>query len=134
MRLQCIERFTDEHDNASLVVAFTSGGILGRLTLALPAEWDTWDRAQKVAWGKQQIVDHLAHYTYATPGEVIYPDTDAPEQAADDFEALPGWATWTGQEAADWIDANVVDLASAKTALTRMAQAIVYLRDVVIGK
>lgn len=42
---------------------------------------------------------------------------------------LPGWATWTAAEMADWIDANVTDLASAKACLKKMARAICYLRD-----
>ena len=51
------------------------------------------------------------------------------ERAADDFTALPGWATWTGEQAATWIEENVTDLASAKTVMTAMARAIVALRD-----
>ena len=51
------------------------------------------------------------------------------ERAADDFSDLPGWATWTADEAANWIETSVVDLASAKVALTAMARAIVLLRD-----
>jgi hypothetical protein len=65
---------------------------------------------------------------------VIYPDRDAPGQAKTDFRALPGWATWTGAEASDWIDTNVTDLASAKTALVAMAKAIVFLRDIVVER
>lgn len=48
------------------------------------------------------------------------------------FAAMPGWATWTDAEAEAWIEANVTDLASAKTALKAMAKAIVYLRNVTI--
>ena len=51
------------------------------------------------------------------------------ERAADEFVALPGWATWTGEQAAAWIEENVTDLVSAKTVLTAMARAIVALRD-----
>ena len=51
------------------------------------------------------------------------------EAAADGFEGLPGWSSWTADQAADWIDVNVADLASAKVALTAMARAIVLLRD-----
>lgn len=51
------------------------------------------------------------------------------ERAADEFTALPGWATWTGDQAATWIADNVTDLASAKTVLIAMARAIVALRD-----
>lgn len=49
------------------------------------------------------------------------------------FRSLPGWATWTGDEAAAWIDANVTDLATTKLAMEDMARAIAFLRDIVIG-
>lgn len=51
------------------------------------------------------------------------------EAARDEFGDLPGWATWTGDEAATWIDENVADLVSARVALAAMARAIVALRD-----
>jgi len=51
------------------------------------------------------------------------------EVARDSFENLPGWATWSGDEAATWIETNVTDLASARVALSAMARAIVALRD-----
>ena len=50
-------------------------------------------------------------------------------QARIDMGNMPGWATWTAAHAVDWVDTNVTDLASAKTALKAMAKAIVYLRD-----
>lgn len=53
-----------------------------------------------------------------------------PDEAAEDgFANLPGWAAWTADEAEAWIESNVMDLASAKVALTAMARAICYLRD-----
>lgn len=51
------------------------------------------------------------------------------ERARDEFAGFPGWAIWTGDEAATWIEDNVTDLASVKTTLTAMARAIVALRD-----
>jgi len=39
------------------------------------------------------------------------------------------FATMTAQQAAAWIDNNVTNLASAKTALKRLAEMIIYLRD-----
>ena len=48
------------------------------------------------------------------------------------FSALPGWATWTANEAETWITDNVTDLASAKIALKAMAKAIIFLRNVTI--
>jgi len=49
-----------------------------------------------------------------------------------EFQSLPGWASWTANEAEQWITANVTDLASAKTALKAMAKAIIYLRNVAV--
>ena len=51
------------------------------------------------------------------------------ERARDELAALPGWATWTADEAAQWIAESVTDLDSVKTTLTAMARAIVALRD-----
>ena len=48
------------------------------------------------------------------------------------FQSLPGWATWTANEAESWIESNVTDLASAKIALKAMAKAIIFLRNVTI--
>jgi hypothetical protein len=54
----------------------------------------------------------------------------ARQDAADDHAAdIPGWATWTESETIAWIDANVIDLTSAKTALTAMARLLVALRN-----
>ena len=45
------------------------------------------------------------------------------------MSSLPGWATWSVDEAVAYIDQNVTDLASAKTVQKAMAKAIIYLRD-----
>lgn len=93
------------------------------------------------------------------------------------FESLPNWATWTGQEAADyvdsnillgqtqvqlenWIDSQITDLTTANLAqinarmaairtalktivegliavrviLSATAKAIMYLRDIIVGR
>ncbi len=115
-----------------LHVALVHGGVPIDLYLALPPEWATWARADKVAWVKQQVLAHLATQGYGIGGEIVYPDGGQAEQAADNLEALPGWGSWTSDQAAQWIDQNVVDLASAKQALRAMVRAIVFLRDIVI--
>lgn len=51
------------------------------------------------------------------------------EEAQSGMRDLPGWADWTAAQAEGYIDAQVTDLASAKSALKAMAKAIVYLRD-----
>jgi hypothetical protein len=48
------------------------------------------------------------------------------------IKGLPGWATWDAGQAEDWIQINVTDLASAKTALKAMAKMLIYLRDAVL--
>lgn len=45
------------------------------------------------------------------------------------FTNIPDWATWTEQEAVDYITNNVTDLASAKVVMIRMARAILILAD-----
>ena len=86
-------------------------------------------------------------------------------QIRSDFLNMPDWATWTAQDAIDfitgdilngmskteienWIDVNVTTLATAKDALklvggelvelrtitTKLAQAIIYLRDLVVRR
>jgi hypothetical protein len=134
MRLKAIYKLTSpEDDTEALRVLFEQDdGVEGGLTLTLPAEWGEWDRGEKVAWGKAQIADYLANTNHVLPYEVIYPDLSASGAAKTDFEDLPGWASWTAAEAEAWIEDNVVNLASAKTALKAMAKAIVFLRNIVI--
>ncbi|MBW2307485.1 MAG: hypothetical protein JRG73_11175 [Deltaproteobacteria bacterium] len=42
---------------------------------------------------------------------------------------IPGWASWTAQEAEDYIEADITDLAGARQVLKAMAKMICYLRD-----
>jgi len=42
---------------------------------------------------------------------------------------IPGYATWTEAEMTAWIETNVTDLASAKTAIIAMAKMITLMRD-----
>jgi len=97
----------------------------------------TTDRIKDVSQGRYTITAHQETGTDPGTGEEIVfwvvDDVTREPLPADDaetgFGALPGWATWSAAEAADWIEANVTDLASAKVALTAMARAIVFLRD-----
>lgn len=54
------------------------------------------------------------------------------EQAILDIEALPGWSTFTGDEAVVWINANVTD-PNVRVPLRAMARMLVAQRNV-IGK
>ena len=64
-------------------------------------------------------------------------DARLAEEAADQVSAaaktaiasMPGWASWSAAEATAYIDKNVTTLATAKTVMKAMAQAIIYLRD-----
>lgn len=118
--------------NDILLVDFTESGTSGRLPLEKPGSWDTLTRAQKIAWLKAQCTAALPNGLYNDDGDVIYPDQATQESNNTDFENLPGWSTWTATQAESWIDTNVTDLASAKTALKAMAKAIVYLRNYVM--
>lgn len=70
--------------------------------------------------------------------QAVYTDADrkrvARQTGESGMDALPGWATFTAAEAEQWIEDNVTNLASAKTALKAMAKAIVYLRNHSMGK
>lgn len=48
-----------------------------------------------------------------------------------DIEALPGWATFTAQQAEDYIETNVTSLATAKTVMKAMARLLVAERNVI---
>lgn len=49
--------------------------------------------------------------------------------AATEIKKIPGWATWTAQEAGAWLEANILNLESAKTVMKTMARIICHLRD-----
>lgn len=91
-----------------------------------PTDWRQWAEAL--------LADHLTNNTYSEPYIVLWPDRTKVSASKDFFDQLPGWASWTGAEAAAWIDANVSNLDSARSALAKMAQAIVYLRDIVVER
>lgn len=55
-------------------------------------------------------------------------------EAKQSFRNMPGWATMTPQEADQYIDDNVNDLASAKVVLRKMAKMLMCLRDVTIRR
>jgi hypothetical protein len=73
----------------------------------------------------QDVMDHHDH-TQLTEGQRLQQIRESGEQS---FAALPGWATWTVQEAEDYIETNVTDLASAKVVLKALAKAIVAIRN-----
>ncbi len=57
--------------------------------------------------------------------EVTYVEDAAKTDAA----SIPNWATWDETQALDHIDANVIDLASARVVLKAFARLLVALRD-----
>lgn len=107
---------------------------------------------------RQWIIDHLPAYQ---PGQAITPDGDIitlplPQRhesldidtaAATELANLPGWATWSGAEAAAyinnkvlsgmtpdqveaWVNANVTKLTTAKTAVILVGRELAELRAV----
>lgn len=57
---------------------------------------------------------------------------DQPEIANtgwDRLEGLPGWATWDTQQAVDYINAEVTDLATAKQVMVAQAKMLIAIRD-----
>lgn len=129
MRLKRISK-NSYNNTSSIFIEFVSNGVYGNLTFPVPDNFDVMTRAEKVAWSKRQIADYLNTYILAASNETFFPDNMSQETAANDFDNLPGWGTWTAGEAESWIDTNVTTLAMAKIALKAMAKAIVYLRNV----
>lgn len=111
---------------------FRSEGIAGGIIRPLPEGWQALSRSEKIAWAQEQVNAYLLTRILVAEAEIVYPDPAAVDVAKEGFEAMPGWASWTPAEAAAWIDANVTDLATAKQALGRLAEAVIYLRDIVI--
>lgn len=77
----------------------------------------------------QQDVDtFLAGHNGSEPSlsEVLEQVTASGEQT---FANLPGWATWTVAEGHDYIDTDVIDLATAKVVMKAFWTAIVALRN-----
>lgn len=72
------------------------------------------------------------HYTVNVVDEVQAAPRKK-DKAATDLQAMGNWATWSAIEAITWINANVTDLASAKQVLKRLAELVIYLRDIVIS-
>ena len=50
------------------------------------------------------------------------------ESARNEAAAIPNWATWTAQQASDWLTANIADT-NTRTALIAMARMLVALRN-----
>lgn len=85
------------------------------------------------AWNETTLIDGVLAYqgnpvTVHPPGQA-WNERLRQEQSDSDAANIPGWATWTAQEAQDWIDANVTNLASARTALKAMARMLLALRN-----
>lgn len=92
----------------------------------------TWEDVQLIPPESELIAAFIEWESEQATEQAAEQATEATKATAEaDFANLPGWASWTGDEAAAWIDTNVNDLASAKVALQAMAKAIMYLRDMV---
>jgi predicted RNase H-like HicB family nuclease len=112
---------------ADEILQATGIDILGRYSFYPPSEvhisgGDVAEARDEI----QAVID--AH----VPDPLYFPEDverERRQQADVDIAAIPGWATWTAQEAQDWIDANVTSLASARTALKAMARMLVALRN-----
>lgn len=126
--------FIDGGIEQTLQIVLDDDGIQNEIGISLPVGWDGWTRSERVQWTKNWLIVHSQTHHYLSGADIIFPDATIKNVALGDFDNLPGFATWTTQEAANWIGTNVNDLATAKIALVRIVQAIVYLRDIVIRK
>jgi hypothetical protein len=109
-------------------------GIKGSISVLEPETWDDMTRPEKIAWVENLVSEHLTTTTYRDGTNTIYPDKAIKITARRSFDSLPNWATWTPQEAKDWVDTNVTDLAIAKEVLGDLAWAVLCLRDIILDK
>lgn len=72
---------------------------------------------------------HQDNGAWVLDGFTADEDRDLGREAIKD---LPGWATWTDEEAEAWVESNVTNLATAKTAIKALARMAVFLRDSVL--
>lgn len=133
MRLTKVEYLLDG-PNAGINITFTQGGVKGVHWLPIPEGWAEMTRAEKKAHVVAEVESYLSNRVLIDPAQIVLPDTVGAETAKDEFEGMPGWADWNAAQAEAWIDANVTDLASAKNVLSKMARAVIYLRDIVIER
>jgi hypothetical protein len=117
-----------------LDVRFSVNGTEVTVSLALPAEWDTWDRPTKIAWAKQEVASRTAENRYRSADELVFPDPSVQDKAISDFQDLPGWSTWDAQQVEGYVRANAKDVDSMVDILVRMGQALVHMRDAVIER
>lgn len=132
IKAQVVDILIDDAMEKRLQIVIDDEGARHEISISLPDGWTAWTRAEKVQWVRGWIADHAQTHKYIVGADVIFPDAAVKDRALSDFENLPGFATWTAQEAEAWIESGVVDLNSTKIALSRLSQALVYLRDIVI--
>ena len=71
----------------------------------------------------QALIDLATQQSTEQQQETI--KNNAKAQAA----AIPSWSSWTEAETLDYIDTNVIDLASAKVVIRAMARMVIALRN-----
>jgi len=81
---------------------------------------------------KRFIIDFHSENDYRIIDNLIV--ENLPEEIAlTDIANIPNWSNWTRQQALDWININVTNLATAKTAISALAEMVILLRDVAKG-
>lgn len=106
-----------------------------------------WGAGGLPAEGDLQAILEAREAELWTAAQVVGRPVLAGHRAKIDFSKLPGWAAWTGEEAADyisqdvlagmtkveidaWVETNVTNLATAKTALKLIGSELVDLREI----
>ena len=92
-------------------------------TGALAAVWDNSPDGQDLADLDTVLDSHNA--AELSTAQVI---ANVSDSAKSEAATIPGWATWTAQQATDWLTTNIAD-AETRTALIAMAQMLIALRN-----
>jgi hypothetical protein len=131
---QIIRYIDPETEDISITVRIrVDSGTDATITFMAPEGWATMSQQEKIAYGRAQIETHLEAHQYFPGAQREWPEPGTSVRAQLDIENMPGWASWTAQEVADWIEDNVHDSKTTKQTLTKMGQMLVHLRDIIIA-
>ncbi len=101
--------------------------------IPVPIGWDSWDQATKVQWTKDQtqLLLTAQHHVH---GEHIYSNFTAVEAAIASVKVLPGWSTWTPDEAVAWVQLHSTSTNDFRALFEVMTRMLILLRDIVIER
>jgi hypothetical protein len=129
-----VTKITAKHDDRILQTTIPSDELQNVNDLAewVLAQQEGQDHIVDTTLQKRLTIDYHIDGSNQKIIDSVSSESLPSDEGHTNFLALVGWSTWTATEAETWIDSNVVDISSAKTAMKAMAKAIIYFRNIVI--